>query len=431
MNYPVWEIPILGGGLLVAIIATIHVFVAHFAVGGGLFLVVTEMKARREKDQGMLDYVQGHTKFFLLITMVVGALTGIGIWLIISILHPSGTSVLIHTFVFGWATEWVFFVIEIVSLLVYYFTFQTMNARDHLVVGWIYFVAAWLSLAVIGGIVSFMLTPGGWIETGNFWHGLLNPSYLSSLVFRTAFALILAGVYGLITASSIHDALLRQRMIRYCVLWLALPFMVLLPSGYWYFQVVPEHTRNLIMGDSPEMGLFTGGFVWITPILILAGIFCAVRLNAVVHKILALLLLIVAFMYMGSFETIREAGRRPYMIYGHMYSNSILKASLSETQQKGVLQTAKWVRDREIISSNPTSAGRELFRIVCHSCHSMGGFRNDIFERVANMEADDLLSIMEDMGYDKGFMPPFPGNTKERQILAGFLVKASQNRSDR
>ena len=430
MNYPIWEIPIIGGGLLIAIIATVHVYIAHFAVGGGLFLVVTEMKAGRENDQGIFEYVQGHTKFFLLITMVIGALTGVGIWLVISILHPSGTSVLIHTFVFAWATEWVFFLIEIVSLLVYYFTFQKMNARDHIVVGWIYFIAAWLSLVIIGGIVSFMLTPGSWTETGNFWHGFLNPSYLPSIVFRTAFALILAGVYGLITSSSIKDAALRQKMVRYCVLWLALPFIILLPSGYWYLQVIPEHARNLIMGDSPEMGLFTGAFLWITPILILTGIFSAVKLKAPVQKILAFMLLTVAFMYMGSFEMIREAGRRPFIIYDHMYSNSILKASLSETQQKGVLQTAKWVRDRDIISSDPMRAGRELFRIMCHSCHSMGGFRNDILERVADLAADDVLAIMEDMGYDKGFMPPFPGNIKEREVLAGYLVDPYEKQSE-
>ena len=41
MNYPVWEIPIFGGGLLVTIIATVHVYIAHFAVGGGLFLVLS------------------------------------------------------------------------------------------------------------------------------------------------------------------------------------------------------------------------------------------------------------------------------------------------------------------------------------------------------------------------------------------------------
>ena len=68
MNYPVWDIPIFGGGFLIAIIATVHVYISHFAVGGGLFLVVTEMKARRKNDGSILEYVRRHTKFFLLIT---------------------------------------------------------------------------------------------------------------------------------------------------------------------------------------------------------------------------------------------------------------------------------------------------------------------------------------------------------------------------
>ena len=59
---------------------------------------------------------------------------------------------------------------------------------------------------------------------------------------------------------------------------------------------------------------------------------------------------------------------------------------------------------------------------MCHSCHSLGGFRNDILERVAGMTPDDVLDIIKAMGYDKGFMPPFPGNIKEREVLAGYLV---------
>jgi hypothetical protein len=47
MNYPVWELQAAGGGLLIALVAVIHVYIAHFAVGGGLLLVLTEIKARR------------------------------------------------------------------------------------------------------------------------------------------------------------------------------------------------------------------------------------------------------------------------------------------------------------------------------------------------------------------------------------------------
>jgi hypothetical protein len=98
MNYPVWQLEFLGGGFLIAVIAIIHVYIAQFAVGGGLFLVLTEHLAHSRNDLGILNFVRKHTKFFLLLTMVAGALTGVGIWFTISLLNPSATSVLIHTF---------------------------------------------------------------------------------------------------------------------------------------------------------------------------------------------------------------------------------------------------------------------------------------------------------------------------------------------
>jgi hypothetical protein len=118
MNYPVWELTYSGGGLLMVIIAVVHVYVAHFAVGGGLFLVLTEMKAYRENDADILAYVKSHTRFFLLLSMVFGGITGVGIWFTISLLSPTATSTLVHTFVFGWATEWVCFLAEIVALFI-------------------------------------------------------------------------------------------------------------------------------------------------------------------------------------------------------------------------------------------------------------------------------------------------------------------------
>ena len=176
MNYPVWELQAAGGGLLIALVAVIHVYIAHFAVGGGLLLVLTEIKARRMGSQALLDYARHHTKFFLLLTMVGGGVTGVGIWFTIALLNPAATSVLIHTFVFGWAAEWVCFAGEIVALLVYYYGFDRLSAKDHLRVGWLYFIFAWLSLFWVNGIIDFMLTPGRFPETGNFWDGFFNPS---------------------------------------------------------------------------------------------------------------------------------------------------------------------------------------------------------------------------------------------------------------
>ena len=105
MNYPIWERTLAGGGLLIAVIAVVHVYVAHFAVGGGFFLVITEWMGYRKKRPDVVAYIKTHTLFFLLLTMVFGAITGVGIWFTISLLSPGVTSILIHEFVFAWATE--------------------------------------------------------------------------------------------------------------------------------------------------------------------------------------------------------------------------------------------------------------------------------------------------------------------------------------
>lgn len=160
MNYPVWYLPLIGGPMIIAFVAIVHVVVSHFAVGGGLWLVLTEKKGYRENKDYIVDYVKKHAKFFLLLTMVFSALTGVGIWFTIALIHPDATSHLIHTFVFGWAIEWVLFVIEIVAAFLYFYNFGKISKKLHLLIGWIYFIAAWGSLLVINAILTFMLTPG-------------------------------------------------------------------------------------------------------------------------------------------------------------------------------------------------------------------------------------------------------------------------------
>ena len=48
MNYPIWDLQWAGGGFFIATIAVFHVYISHFAIGGGLFLVLTEMLGYRK-----------------------------------------------------------------------------------------------------------------------------------------------------------------------------------------------------------------------------------------------------------------------------------------------------------------------------------------------------------------------------------------------
>ena len=92
-------------------------------------------------DRGYLDYLHRHARFFILLTVVFGAITGVGIWWTIGLASPLATEMLIRTFVFGWATEWVFFVVEIVAGLHLLLLLGPAwpNGRTS-IIGWIYAV---------------------------------------------------------------------------------------------------------------------------------------------------------------------------------------------------------------------------------------------------------------------------------------------------
>jgi len=422
MNYPVWQLDAAGGGLLIALMAIVHVFISHFAIGGGLFLVMTEMKAYREGSPAILDFTHRHTRFFMLLTLVLGAMTGVGIWFTVSLLNPTAVSTLIHTFVFAWATEWVFFLAEIVAILVYYYTFGTMARRQHLLVGWLYFIFAWLSLFAINGILSFMLTPGAWLVTGNFWDGFFNPTFWPALAFRTCIALMLAGLYGFLSAVTIKDQELRETMVRYCALWLLAPFYFLLVSAWWYLHALPEAMQDLIMNRMPELAPFIKAFLWLSPLLVTGGLVMAIRLPAVVKRPLAWVLLAIGIIYLGSFEFIREGGRRPFIIQGHTYANAITVQDATKTGQAGVLAAARWTKNREITADNQQEAGREIYNLLCLPCHAIGGPMHNIGKLTAKYTLAGLQARIPGLGNFTEYMPPFPGTPMEAHALAVFIM---------
>jgi cytochrome bd-type quinol oxidase subunit 1 len=105
MDYPPFLVPTIGGSWLIGGNAILHVIIAHFAVGGGLLVVLTEQLARRRGDALWLGFARRQSAVLVLLSTVLGALTGVGIWFTIGLVQPAATASLIHNFVWGWAIE--------------------------------------------------------------------------------------------------------------------------------------------------------------------------------------------------------------------------------------------------------------------------------------------------------------------------------------
>jgi len=459
MNYPAWEVPIIGGGWVIGIIAIIHVLISHFAIGGGFYLPLAERKALREGREDWLEVLRGHSKFFLILTAVFGAMTGVGIWFAIGLAHPEATSTLIRNFVFAWAIEWTFFIMEITAAAVYYYTWGRISNRLHLAIGWVYAATAWLSLFVINGILTFMLTPGqAWLgvagsgnEASMFWQAFFNPTMWPSLLLRTLICLSLAGLWAFVTASRIDSYArpeLKAEVMRWSALWL-IPSFLLLPVGFlWYLWNVPASQLDLLRLGISTIG--QGTFTQVTR-MALVTIMTSATIAVIAYLLAwrnpkdfgfghAVALLLLALAATASTEYSREMLRKPYVIGHHLYSSGVRTYEVDRMNREGYLVNTIWARPEERRlwnAANPDPGGAAagdahlargelMFRGQCMSCHTVDGYRamRTLMKGRDNESIGVFLKSLHDYPEDliyRSYMPPLVGRPEEINALQDYL----------
>lgn len=443
MNYPVWEVPIIGSPWVIGIIAIFHIMIAHFAVGGGLYLAIAERKIQREGLQDWTPLLKSHSKFFLVLTGVFGTVSGVGIWFSIGLVHPEATSTLIHNFVFGWAIEWVFFIIELSAAAVYYYTWDRIPEKLHLKVGYVYAAASLCTLIIINGILTFMLTPGAtWLgasgsghESAYFWNAFFNPTYFPSAIMRILSCMSLAGVWALVSFSKLDDDIYGQakiKMIRWSAMWL-LPAFILMPFAFaFYMMMVPSSNRHLL-----ELGMTTigsGAFTQVTRIGLIS-IITTSTIAGVVYLFAykypkdftfghAVSILVLALGATGATEYAREAIRKPFVIGSHMYSNGIRVRDVERLNREGYLTNSMWAPSGPMVTS--IDRGKAMFTGQCMSCHTEGGYRSmkrflaDRDEKAIG----NILTMLHDHKPDTPYtyMPPLVGTPEEITDLQKYLT---------
>jgi len=435
--YPIWEVPNLTAGIVLAFIATFHILPSHLLIGAMWFNVYVETKAYRENRPELLEFIKKYTLFLLVFSYVLGSLTGIGIWSAATVANPRGISGLIHTYVWGWATEWVFFIIEVIGIFAYYYTFGKVDRKTHLKIGWIFAIGAWTTMVVIVGILAFMVSPGKLPETGNFFDGFFNQTYWPQLLMRTTLMFAIAAVYAIAVATRLKNMEVRGFITKTAAKWGIGGLILGTLLFFWYSKTLPDEASSLI-GTFVPQGLKT--WIIITLVLMLVYFVYANVKPLTIGLFPAIVAIAVLFGGIWSTERIREMIRKPYIIPQYMYSNQIIghgipskgvSAEIKRINEIGILKVSPFVPAhlREITEENSINAGRIIALIQCSSCHTLNekGLRPmpQMMKKVGIKEMEAVEAYLDTLG---GYphMPPFAGTGAEKGALANYLVSLNK-----
>lgn len=439
MDYPAWYVAFITAPMLIPLVAIPHVIVAQFAVGGGFLLADLVRRAYRGESPGLLDYLRHVARIFTLITIVFGSVTGVGIWWTIGLTSPETTSALIHIFVFGWATEWAVFVLEIVSAFAFYYLWGRLTPREHMATGWIYALSAWVSLVLITGITAFMLTTGTWSSEKGFFTAFFNPSFLPQTLIRTGGSLAIAALaIGLHVAFQHEKQPWRDTVIQTVSQWALLGMVFIMVGGLWYLFVMPEHARlNMIRAP---MLLIMMILNFALTLVVLAALAWGYAVGSRwITPPSAILLLLVGMIAVTTGEFVREGARKPYRIEKYILAPGVRVQDVEVLRRDGLISHARWLNyylsQPQIDPKAPSPdrpkrerdalVGEAIFRYHCAPCHGLVGY-NGMKPLLQPWTPQLIREAVRNLHRTNPAMPPWLGNEAERQALAAYLVQLNQ-----
>ena len=348
MNYPWWHIPYLTAPMLIALVAIVHVLISMYAVGGGLLLAWENSFAIKKKQRQYREYWRHHTGFFLVLSLVFGGVTGVGVWWTIGLASPTATEQLIRIFVFGWAIEWVFFIIEIAALFVFYYCWHRLPDQVHRKVGFIYAAAAWISLVLITGITAFMLNSRGlltdWLQDSSFWSAFFNRQTFPQILARTGGSLLLASLYVWLHATwtDVPDSL-REKVVRRVgnASLLGIAILVLGIAG-WFFCLPKNSLLTLQRAAALNVFLVLGAAILAAMVLLI--FLGPIRNPRKLNLCGAAALMLFGIAAVGTMEFVREAVRKPFIIDRIVYGNQLRDDQIVSVRRQGILRSGIWTR---------------------------------------------------------------------------------------
>jgi mono/diheme cytochrome c family protein len=152
-------------------------------------------------------------------------------------------------------------------------------------------------------------------------------------------------------------------------------------------------------------------------------------------------------------EFIREAVRKPYVLYNVVLGNQIYPEEVAKLRTIGYLEGGAWTKayvrthfSQVLDSANPNridaknfrklsrqdqvKLGEVLFQYHCNDCHAIQRGYSAVAPLLSGRTEADILRIIEDLDRAPFFMPPWAGTREEAQVLAAYLSSIAPPRPE-
>lgn len=447
MHYPFWYVPALTSPMWIAIVAVLHIYTAMYAVGGSILLTAQVRLAYQSNDKKYLEYLRNHAWFFILITLVYGSLFGVGIWWTVGLASPLATEELIHVFVLGWAMEYVTFILEILSAFIFFYYWGRLDPKTHLKMGWIYVAAAMGSLLIITPITAFQLNIGSWTPIDGFWKAFFNPQAFPQILSRIGGSLMLGALYFFLHSALKlgRDEALQGKVSRESAKWAMIGAVITIFGGIgWYFNL-PQSAGAALVGAAVLNVLMMILFILTVGVIVMMYL-GPIRNPRWLSPGFAILFFGLGLAATGTGEFIREAVRKPYIVYNRVLGSQIRPEEIPGLRQNGYLAGGVWtsayVKDNYpgvIVSGGSTNGhvddakllalpiekrreiGRTIFMYHCNDCHAVEGY-SAVAQLARGWDRNLMHYTVTHLEQVHYFMPPWSGTEGEAQVLTDYLM---------
>jgi len=427
--YPVNDFGPLMHGMIIGGLGILHVFVAQFAIGGGMLLCYFQWLAQTGRLPVARHFLDSYFKALILIGFVIGAVTGVAMWFTTIQISPRTIGMMVDEFHWVWATEWTFFCLEVVAGYAFYRCGSRLSDAARMTLLVLYTFAAWMSLFWINGILSWQLTPGGWTQSQGVWSGFFNPSFFPSLLFRTVVSITIAGLAACVVINTMTPL---ERAARAALIHHAarpLQFMAAMPIlGVWFLWVIPPDSRSWVLGGSAVMTIFMGLAVGASLMIGLYATVGLLRQKLYINGATATLLTALALGATAGGEFVREGVRKPFTIRHELFSNSIRAEEVAALRFAGSVTADPYpLRDAAEYANDQVRLGAKVFRFQCAVCHTLDGM-NGLLHLSGSWTTQQKRLNIAKLQYTKACMPPFSGNAVELEALVQLLEWTSADR---